>query len=118
MTPMYYKVYETDEALRDLFSISVGIYEYTGDKASGENFIEKYSKTVESLNTFPMGFRGVSIEYKGYEIRILPFENYNIFFVVDYDGKKVVILRVLSQKQNWWKILRLGCFYHIQGEAI
>ncbi len=39
-------------------------------------------------------------------------------FIVDYDWKKVVILRVLSQKQNWWKILRLGCFYHIQGEAI
>ncbi len=115
---MYYNILETDEAIKDLHKISIQGYEYTRDKNAGIRFLENYSETVETLTQFPKGFRGISIEHRGYEIKIFPFANYNIFFIVREESKDVVILRVLYQKQNWGKILRIDRSYHLLGEAI
>lgn len=37
---------------------------------------------------------------------------------IQEESKDVVILRVLYQKQNWGKILRIDRSYHLLGEAI
>jgi len=44
---------------------------------------------TESLETFPFGYRGISFEYRGYEIRLKPYDSYHIFFIVDTDIRTV-----------------------------
>ena len=118
MRIMYYRVYETDEAIDDLSRIAISIYDYTRDKNSGEKFIDTYSDAIETLYVFPTGFRGICIEYRGYEIHIYPFGDYSIFFTVEPSNGSVIVLRVLHQKQNWQKIMALSGPYHIQGKII
>lgn len=67
---------------------------------------------------FPDGFGSTTIEYRGYVIRILPFGNYNLFYIVDDKSRRIYILRVLYQKQNWQRILRVDDTYHIHGRKI
>lgn len=42
--------------------------------------LDRYDKEIESLRTFPFGYRGVIFEYGGYEIRLKPYDTYNVFF--------------------------------------
>lgn len=113
-----YRLHETDEAIQDLNLIAFNAYKYTREKDSGLDFLQKYDETVSALELFPLGFRGISIEYRGYEVRIDPFGNYNIFFVVDEARMYVIILRVLYEKQDWNRILRGSRRYHINGDVI
>ena len=53
-------------------------------KAS-HDFLERYDKEIQQLKTFPFGYRGISFEYQGMEIRLKPYATYNIFFVVDQE---------------------------------
>lgn len=47
------------------------------------------------------------MEYRGYEIRLKPFDTYNLFFVVDDEMGQIVILRLLKNLQDWNQILRM-----------
>lgn len=113
---MYYKILETDEVLNDLCRISFAAYDYTRDKKSGERFLSLYNITTANVASFPMGFSGTNIMYRGYEIHILPFGNYNMFFVINEDEKQITMLRVLYQKQDWKTILKIDNTYHYQGK--
>ena len=64
------------------------------------DFLKQYYKQVQNLATFPFGYRGIGINYQGYEIRMKPFLTYNIFFVVDERTNQITILRVLKDRQN------------------
>ena len=110
---MYHGILETDEAINDVSDIAYKAYDYTRDKESGLVFIQLYEKTIESLAIFPNGFSSTDIEYRGYIIHIFPFANYNLFYVVDEEKRRIIILRVLYQKQNWQRILRVDTEYHI-----
>ncbi len=114
----FYRILETDEALKDVNHIAVEAYEYTKDINSGISFLSFYDELVNSLKTFPFKFRGVSLEHRGYEIHIRPFRNYNLFFVVDWRKQEIVILRALYQKQDWERILRLDDVYHFRGREM
>lgn len=115
---MYYKIKETDEALNDLSAKAIELSDLSGTKDTGNRLIDDYAKAVESLFFFPHGFRGISMEHRGYEIRIFPYNNYNIFFTVLEEKNHVIILRVLDQKQNWYRILRLQNVYHMNGIVV
>lgn len=69
---------------------------------------------MEVLRTFPIGYGGISIEYRSYEIRLKPFDTYNMFFVVDDEMGQIVILRLLKNLQNWKQILRMEAKYHFE----
>lgn len=114
---MRYSIKETDEALEDLGLVSIQRFRYFGNLVSGDTFLSKYGKAVESLNPFPEGFRGREIFYRGYEIRLLPFDDYYIFYVVREETQDIVVLRVLHKAQNWKEIM-VNKTYHIQDEAI
>lgn len=58
-----------------------------------DNLLNNYDKQVKSFMAFPIGYRGISVEYRGYEIRIKPFDTYNLFFVVNEEERSVTILR-------------------------
>ncbi len=98
---MYYRILETDEVLNDLSHISFEAYNYTGDKDSGIKFLNLYDMTVSCMSVFPKGFSAAQIEYRGYEIHILPFGNYNLF-----------------QKQDWQRILNVANSYHINNKDL
>ena len=78
------------------------------------NFLDKYDKEVQRLTNFPFGYRGVSFEYRGYEIRIKSFGTYNVFFTVDIAEKQVFVLRVLKDRQDWKTILGSQDEYHFE----
>ena len=115
---MYHKILETDEAINDVSHISCKAYEYTKDKKSGVVFIQWYDKTIENMATFPDGFGATDIEYRGYIIHILPFGNYNLFYIIDETNRTIIILRILYQKQNWQRILRADSVYHVRDKAL
>ncbi len=114
---MRYSIKETDEALEDLGLVSIQRFRYFGSLVSGESFLAKYDKAVKALNPFPEGYNGREIYYRGYEIRLLPFDNHYIFFVFREDEQDIVVLRVLHKAQNWKEIM-VNKTYHIQDEAI
>lgn len=113
---MYYRILETDEMIGDLSHISFAAYDYTRDRESGIKFLELYDLTIANLAIFPTGYSGVSMEYRGYEIHILPFGNYNMFFILDETKGIIVMLRCLYQKQDWQRILQIENKYHYQGK--
>lgn len=76
------------------------------------SFLDKYDKEVQRLKNFPFGYRGVSFEYRGYEIRIKSFDTYNVFFTVDIEDHCVYILRVLKDRQDWKSIMANPLEYH------
>ncbi len=115
---MYYRILETDEVLNDLSHISFEAYNYTRDKDSGIKFLNLYDMTVSCMSVFPTGFSAAQIEYRGYEIHILPFGNYNLFFVIDERKGIIVVLRVLYQKQDWQRILNVANSYHINNKDL
>jgi plasmid stabilization system protein ParE len=115
---MYHKILETDEAIKDLHHISCKAYDYTKDKESGHIFLTLYDATTANMAIFPNGFNTTDIEYRGYIIHILPFGNYNLFYIVNDESKEVYILRILYQKQSWQRILRVDSSYHIRGNKI
>lgn len=108
---------ETDEAKKDIRRNTAYIFDELHNEQAGAKFFEGYGKKVEGLRSFPYRYRGISVEYRGYEIRLLPYHNYNIFFVVREDVGDVVVLRVLHQLQNWRRILRFDD-YHIDGDVL
>ena len=112
---MYYKIKETDEALSDLSSIAFEAFNYTGDINSGQRFIHLYDLTAANIAMFPNGFSSTEIEYRGYKIHILPFGNYNLFYIVDSESMVVTVLRILYQKQNWRQVIKVDDTYHING---
>ena len=111
---MNYKLQQTLEAEEDLFHISSYIIEEFSNKKAAADFLEHYHQKAGSLETFPFGYRGVSFEYRGYEIRLMPYDLYNIFFVVDAKEEKVIILRVLKDRQDWETILCKDREYHFR----
>lgn len=115
---MYYRILETDEAINDLKKIVFSVYDYTRDIKSGERFMTLYDATAASMSIFPSGFSSTSIEYRGYEIHMLPFGNYNMFFIINDKQFTITMLRVLYQKQDWQRILHLENLYHSKGETL
>ena len=79
-------------------------------------FLKLYDTVIENIAIFPSGFDTTDIEYRGYVIHIFPFGNYNLFYTVDGESRRIFILRVLYQKQNWHRILRVENTYHIRGK--
>ena len=118
MTTMYHKILETDEAIKDIHHISCEAYDFTRDKESGLAFLKLYDATTTNMAIFPHSFSTTDIEYRGYVIHILPFGNYNLFYTVNDENKIIYILRILYQKQNWQRVLRVDNIYHIHGNEL
>ena len=109
---MLYEVVETDEAIEDIINFAAYIKGKFKNQQAIDNLLNNYNKQVQSLMAFPTGYRGISVGYRGYEIRIKPFDTYNLFFVVNEEEQRVTILRVLKNRQDWQRILRIETEYH------
>lgn len=103
---MQYRLRVTREASEDVTGLAGYIARKFANIDAALNFLDKYDKEVQRLTNFPFGYRGVSFEYRGYEIRIKSFGTYNVFFTVDIAEKQVFVLRVLriaGLENNTWK---------------
>lgn len=103
---MAYKLLETLEAIEDVTRTAEYLLKELKNKKATLNFLDQYNKEIKRLESFPFGYRGVGFEYRGYEIRLKPFDTYNVFFIVDMTNENIVILRVLKNKQNWQMLLQ------------
>lgn len=111
---MHYKVVVTQEALEDVSNLANYMIDIFKNQKAADDFLNDYDRQVQFLSTFPIGYRGISIEYRGYEIRLKPFDTYNLFFVVDDEIGQIVILRLLKNLQDWKQILRMDTEYHFE----
>ncbi len=102
---MAYKLSETLEAIEDVTRTAEYLIENLKNKTAALKFLDQYKKEIKRLELFPFGYRGVGFEYRGYEIRIKPFDTYNLFFIVDVVNKEITILRILKDRQNWMALL-------------
>lgn len=110
---MQYKLHETREAVEDVAGMAEYIVRRFANPDAALSFLNQYDKEVQRLMNFPFGYRGVSFEYRGYEIRIKSFDTYNIFFTVDIEEGRVYVLRVLKDRQDWKTILGRQTKYHL-----
>ena len=111
---MQYRLRVTREASEDVTGLAGYIARKFANIDAALNFLDKYDKEVQRLTNFPFGYRVVSFEYRGYEIRIKSFGTYNVFFTVDIAEKQVFVLRVLKDRQDWKTILGSQDKYHFE----
>lgn len=111
---MHYKLVTTQEALEDVSNLAIYMIDTFKNQKAADDFLDAYDRQVKVLSAFPIGYRGISIEYRGYEIRLKPFDTYNLFFIVDDEIGKIVILRLLKNLQDWKQILRMDTEYHFE----
>lgn len=109
---MEFSIKETNEAIQDVTNLAAYMIDKFKNHKAALDFLDDYDKEVCDLNHFPFGFKGISVEYRGYEIRLKPFGTYNIFFVVNVEENVIVVLRVLKDLQDWNSIIRSDSDYH------
>ncbi|MEM1336922.1 MAG: type II toxin-antitoxin system RelE/ParE family toxin [Bacteroidota bacterium] len=69
---------------------------YFASKNLSDDFLKDFAKQLQFLKTTPHSFQ---VKYRG--IRILNFEQFNYSIHYQVNGKKVVIYRILNQRQNF-----------------
>ena len=100
-----YNLRETNDAINDVTALAIYMIDEFKNDIAALNFLENYDSAIQSLRRFPYRFRGISIETMGYEIRLKPYDTYNIFFVVNENKNEIVIIRVLKDLQDWKSIV-------------
>ena len=98
---MIYEVIITKQADADLR----GIYEYitfellSPDNAAGP--LERLEKRIMALEEFPEKFRPYEKEpWYSRGVRVMPVDNYLVFYILDKREKVVEILRVMYTGRN------------------
>ena len=93
---MIYEVTTTEQAESDLR----GIYEYIAiellspDNAAGQ--LDRLEEHIIGLETFPEKFRAYEKEpWKSRGLRVMPVDNYRVFYIPDKDAGIVTVIRVM-----------------------
>ena len=93
---MIYEVTTTEQAESDLR----GIYEYIAfellspDNAAGQ--LDRLEEHIIGLETFPEKFRAYEKEpWKSRGLRVMPVDNYRVFYIPDKDVGIVTVIRVM-----------------------
>ena len=98
---MIYEVTTTDQADADLR----GIYEYIAfellspDNAAGQ--LERLEEHIIGLEEFPEKFRPYEKEpWYSRGLRVMPVDNYLVFYILDKDAGIVTVIRVMYAGRN------------------
>lgn len=108
---MMYKIKETLEAINDVTNHAKYIIDEFKNHKAALDFLDNYDKEIQKLKTFPFGYRKIGFEYRDYEIRLKPYDSYNIFFIADMVHKEIVILRILKDREEWQVTLQYQSEY-------
>lgn len=74
-------------------------------KGLGKRFVDKIKKATSQLKIFPYGYDAIGFKFREYDIHMLSFQSYLVFYVVDEKKLEVTILRILQEGQNWENII-------------
>lgn len=93
---MNYEIQLTPDAKNDLKSI----FEYIAyDLQSVQNaagLLERLEQRIASLNQMPERFRIYEKEpWRSRNLRIMPVDNYLVFYIPNHDKKIVVVIRIM-----------------------
>lgn len=89
---MGYKVQMLQEAAIELHVAEC----YFASKNLSREFLDDFAKQLQFLKTTPLSFQ---VKYRG--VRILNFKQFNYSIHYKVDKEKVVIYRILNQRQDF-----------------
>jgi len=103
---MMYEVNITGQARLDM----KGIYEYIADTLMEPLIAEKQYTRIEmavySLEHMPERFRQYEKEpWRSRNLRIMPVDNYIVFYTVDNETRVVTVIRIMYSRRNTEKEL-------------
>ena len=101
-----YKVKFTISGSNDVRKIKKYILDTFKYRELGENFTKKIKNVMEDLKILPTGFDTIGVQYRGYDIYMMPYRTYLFFYVVDNETKTVTVLRVMQDGMDWQFILK------------
>ncbi|HNZ41436.1 MAG TPA: type II toxin-antitoxin system RelE/ParE family toxin [Clostridia bacterium] len=98
---MKFKIIFSENAKKDLISIVRYISEELLEPVTAEKLSQRILKAIKSLNEFPMRHRLCDCkEWKDKGLRVLPVENYLVFYIPDEIAHNVKIYRVIYGKRD------------------
>lgn len=101
-----YKIEYTVSSRDDMRMMKKYILETFKYRELGESFTKKMKEAANSLKTLPTGYDTIGFQYRGLNIHLKPYRTYLLFYIVEEENRKVVVLRVLQDGMNWRFILR------------
>ena len=101
-----YQIMITPTAKDDLIDIGDYISFILLEPETSEKFIKGLRRSISQLQYFPNKFpiiQDYRLKYR--KIHYMPYKNYYVFYQVDDEKKRVVLLRVGHKNRNWKYIL-------------
>ena len=100
---MNYRVITTRRALSDMDKAHFYIAAELHSPQAADNLIDVTERQINGLGAMPNRYAPTSDERLG--IRTMPVSNYLVFYRVDYQAKRVTVIRVLYAKMDWEHLL-------------
>ncbi len=100
-----YRIVYTEKAESDLSDIYRYIAEDSTERAAA--YLSRMEECILGLRDFPgIGSTGRFPELTSLGVRMLPFEDYLIFYLIREEENTVVVLRVLHSSVNYRRLFR------------
>lgn len=98
---MKYEVFTTEQAVGDLRAV----FDYIAyDLMAGQNAIgqlDRLEKAIESLEEFPERYSLFnSATWANRNLRVMPVDNYLVFYIVETGMKRVTVIRVMYGRRD------------------
>ena len=101
-----YEVILESTAVLDLYGIFDYITIILKSPEAAQRVFFSIEEQVMSLEYMPARYSMVKDEpYVSLGVRLMPVENYNIFYVIDEFEQEVHVLRILYQRREWQNVL-------------
>ncbi len=98
---MTYKITISERAENDLSEISFYISYILKSKENSISQMKRLKKAIKSLNEFPERYKKYKKDIRGIRnLRVMPVDNYLIFYIVDTEIKRVDVVRVLYSARD------------------
>jgi len=101
-----YQIMITPKAKDDLIDIGDYISFILLEPETSQKLVKGLRSSISQLQYFPRKFPIIDdyiIKYR--KIHYMPYKNYFVFYVVNDDNKKVIVLRIAHKSRNWKHIL-------------
>jgi toxin ParE1/3/4 len=103
---MTYDVKIADQALLDLKSIYEYIANVLMEPVIAEKQYSRIEKAAYSLDHMPERFRRYEKEpWRSSNLRVMPVDNYIVFYIVDNEKSAVTVIRIVYGRRNTEKEL-------------
>lgn len=101
-----YQLMITPKAKEDLIDIGDYISFILLEPETSRKLMKGLRSSISQLQYFPRKFPIIEdyiIKYR--KIHYMPYKNYFVFYVIDDDNKRVIVLRIGHKSRNWKFIL-------------